>query len=165
MFQSVTVLRKNKAFNLILLSLAAWNLEPTGVADSVSGDGVVRVATLEAEDGWVDFSAGSVCWRQGVSWRHGWDVALNNLMESCQPLFPPSLLQWWLLQLQEHASYASHLSRPVLPLGNMGCMALHPLQSVHILPHVWVQYCCSIFQQGPDPRDVCQMMTLLGAAL
>ena len=33
------------------------------------------------------FSAVSVCWREDVFWRHGRDVALNNLVESCQPLF------------------------------------------------------------------------------
>ena len=36
---------------------------------------LAMVSTLEAEDGWFFFSsAGSVCWRQGVSWRHGWDA-------------------------------------------------------------------------------------------
>ena len=68
-----------------------------GVADFVSGDGVVRTATLGR--GWVDPSVVSVCCHQGVFQGQGCDVALNNLVESCQ-LLPPALLQWWQVQLQ-----------------------------------------------------------------
>ena len=36
--------------NYVLLTLAVWNLEATGVSNFVSGDGVVRIAILEG--GW-----------------------------------------------------------------------------------------------------------------
>ena len=65
----------------MLLSLAAWNLEVTGVAGCVSGDGVVRVAA-SLEGGWADSPAASARWRQEVFWRHGWDVALGDFVES-----------------------------------------------------------------------------------
>ena len=58
--------------------LAVWNLEATGVANFVSGDGIVRIATLEG--GRVDSSGFFSCWHQEVFWRHGLDVALNKII-------------------------------------------------------------------------------------
>ena len=37
----------------------------------------------------------SDCWHQEALWRHGWDVALHNLVECCQPLLLPTFPQWW----------------------------------------------------------------------
>ena len=62
-----------------------------------------------------------------VSWGHGWEVALHNLVEGCQPLLLPTFLQWWQVQLLEHVSHTSCLSRPVVSLDEAGCLVLYPL--------------------------------------
>ena len=87
LFQSALVLTKN----LILLSLAVWNLQATGVSNFLSGDGVVITAILKG--GRTYSSSTCVCWCQEVFWGHGWDVALHNVVEGCQPLLLPMFLQ------------------------------------------------------------------------
>ena len=58
-----------------------------GVKNFMSGDGVVTISVLEG--GRADSSAVSVCWHQEALWRHGWDVSIHKLVESCQPLLLP----------------------------------------------------------------------------
>ena len=74
LFQSATVLTKNE------LLYCCLEFEATGVANFVSGDGVVRITILEG--GRAYSSSISVCWHQEALWRHGWDVSLHNLVEA-----------------------------------------------------------------------------------
>ena len=89
LFQSATVLTKNEFF-FILLRLAVWNLQASRVSNFLSGDGVVITAVLKG--GRMYSSSTPVCWCQEVFWGHGWDVALHNLVEGCQPLLLPAFL-------------------------------------------------------------------------
>ena len=104
---------------------------------------------------WLGVFSCSFCLLASGSLRHGLDVAHIYLVESCQPLLLQGFLQWWQVQLLGHVSHASHLSRCVVPLDEVGCLALYHLQWVHILLQVWIPYCCAVFQRGPDQSDVC----------
>ena len=91
--ESTVTTISSSLFLRIKLSLAVWNLQATRVSNFLSCNGVVITAVLKG--GRTYASSTSVCWCQEVFWGHGWDVALHNLVEGCQPLLLPTFLQWW----------------------------------------------------------------------
>ena len=76
--------------------LESSKVQATRVLNFLSGGGVVIIAILKlVKGGRMYYSSISVLWHQEVFWGHGWDVALHNLVEGCQPLLLPTFLQWW----------------------------------------------------------------------
>ena len=122
---------------------------------------VLSVAILEG--GWADSPAASVCWHQEVFWRHGWDVTLYDFVMSGESLLFSAVFQRWQVQFLEHTTHVPRLSGLVVLLDESDRLALHPLQSVHVLLQVWIPHRCAIFQRGPDRCDIRQATTPLGA--
>ena len=106
LFQSATVLTKNEfLYCSILLS---GILKPQEFRISCLAMVLSESQSLKGDR--ASSSSISVCWHRGALRRHGWDVALHNLVEGCQPLLLPKFLQWRQVQLLEHVSHASCLS-------------------------------------------------------
>ena len=92
LFQSATVLTKNEFLYCSVLLSGIFKPQEFRISCLAM---VLSFITAVLKGGRTYSSSTSVCWCQEVFWGHGWDVALHNLVEGCQPLLLPTFLQWW----------------------------------------------------------------------
>ena len=112
LFQPATILTKNEF--LYCSVLLSWNLQTTRVSNFLSGDGFVITAVVK---GGRTYSSSILS--AGVRKFLGAWLGCGP-SQSCRGLSAVAasyrFLQWWQVQLLEHMSHTSCLSRPVVSL-------------------------------------------------